>query len=139
MAPRLIPLLLLCATAPGQQGSTNEPFFRKDCGSCHSVSLIDDLKSVPEWEETVEEMIDRGAKASPAERAAILRYLIRNYTRININTASAEEISAVLDIDQAAAQKLIPHRPYKSFDELMKIGGHPRRLLEMLKDRIAFR
>lgn len=139
MASRLIPALLAGANLLAQQSSTDEAVFQKVCGSCHSYKLISDLKSTPEWEDTVDSMIDRGAKAGPAERAAVLRYLRGNYTRININTASAGEIAEVLGIPEAAAEKLVAHRPYKSLDGVIRVDAAPAAKLTSLRDHIAFR
>jgi DNA uptake protein ComE-like DNA-binding protein len=137
MAARLIAGILLAATGTAQQ--TDRAAFQKACGSCHDVSMVSDLKSTPEWDETVDSMIERGAKLTPAERAAVMRYLKKNYTRINVNVASADEIGEVLDISQEAAQALIAHRPYRGFDEFEKINALPAGKLNALKDRIAFR
>jgi DNA uptake protein ComE-like DNA-binding protein len=137
MAARLITAIFLAATGAAQQ--TDRATFQKVCGSCHDVSMVSDLKSTPEWDETVDSMVERGAKATAAERAAVMRYLKKNYTRININVAAADEIAEVLNISPTAAQALIAHRPYRSLDELRKADAVPADKLDALKDRIAFR
>jgi hypothetical protein len=137
MAARLIAAILLAASGLAQQ--TDRATFQKACGSCHDVSMVSDLKSTPEWDETVDSMVERGAKITPADRAVVMRYLKKNYTKININVAPADEIGEVLDISPAAAQALIAHRPYRALDELAKANVVPAGKLEALKDRIAFR
>jgi hypothetical protein len=137
MAARLIALALAGASLLAQQ--SDEQTFKKICGNCHDVSLVSDFKSTPEWNETVDSMIERGAKATPDERAAVMRYLARNFTLVNINAASADDIAAVLELDKSDAQKLIDHRPYTSFADILKVPGVPAAKLESHKTRIVFR
>ncbi|HEX4749355.1 MAG TPA: hypothetical protein VH302_07410 [Bryobacteraceae bacterium] len=137
MAARLIAAILVAATGTAQQ--TDRATFQKACGSCHDVSMVSDLKSTPEWNETVDSMIERGAKVTPAERAVVMRWLKKNYTRININLAPADEIAEVLDISPEAVQAVIAHRPYRSIDDVKKADAVPAGKLDSLKDRIAFR
>ena len=138
MAPRLTVSLLFAAAALAQSGADKATFGRV-CGSCHSVTLISDVKTLPEWEETVDSMIERGAKASAAERAAVLRWLAHNYSRTNINQARAEELIEVLDVEPANADSIIAHRPYHSFAELINLNPACAKQLEHQKDRIVFR
>ena len=137
MASRLS--LILLAAGSAAAGQDDQAVFQRVCGACHSHTLISDLKSGPEWEETVDNMISQGAKAGASERAAILRHLTRNFTRININSASAAEISQVLDVSESTAQKLIEHRPYRSMDELLKSAGVSAAQIKGRLNRIAFR
>jgi radical SAM superfamily enzyme with C-terminal helix-hairpin-helix motif len=139
MAARLSTLSLLAATALAWQRPNDEVTFQKVCGDCHSVSLISDFKSITEWEETVDAMVERGAKMTGAERAAALRYLATHFGRVNVNAASAEELAQVLDISLDAAKSVVAHRPYRSLDELRKAGALPAMKLDSLRDHIAFR
>ena len=139
MAARLSTVLLLAATALASQTPNDEVTFQKVCGECHSVSLISDFKSIAEWEETVDAMVERGAKMTGAERAAALRYLATHFGRVNVNAASAEEMAQVLDISTDAAKNVVAHRPYRSIDELRNAGALPATKLDSLRDHIAFR
>ena len=138
MAPRLTASLLFAAAALAQSGA-DKATFERVCGSCHSVTLISDVKSLPEWEETVDSMIERGAKASSAERAEVLRWLAHNYSRTNINQAPAQELMAVLEIEPTDADSIVAHRPYHSFPELTGANPTCAKQLEDQKDRIVFR
>ena len=138
MAPRLTASILLAAAAVAPLGADTATFERV-CGSCHSVTLISDVKSLPEWEETVDLMIERGAKASSAERAEVLRWLAQNYTRTNINQAPAQELMAVLEIEPTGADSIVAHRPYHSLAELIRLNPTCAKQLEDHKDRIVFR
>jgi Helix-hairpin-helix motif len=138
MAPRLTASLLFSAAALARSGP-DKATFERVCGSCHSIILISDLKSLPEWEETVDSMIERGAKASTAERATVLRWLAHNYSRTNINQAPAQELIEVLDIEPANADRIVAHRPYDSFPELISLNPMCAKQLESHKDRIVFK
>jgi hypothetical protein len=138
MAPRLTASLLLAAAASAQSAA-DKATFERVCGSCHSVTLVSDVKSLPEWEETVDSMIERGAKATAAERAAVVRWLGHNYSRTNINQAPAQELVEVLDIEPANADSIVAHRPYQSFAELIRLNPTCAKQLEHSRDRIVFR
>jgi type IV pilus biogenesis protein CpaD/CtpE len=139
MAARLSVLMLLSASACAGQAPDDEATFQKVCSGCHSVRLIDDFKSIAEWEQTVDVMIVRGAKANEAGRAAVLRYLTAHYGLVNVNAASAEEIAQVLEIPADAAKSVVAHRPYRNLDELRNSGAVPATRLDSLRDHIAFR
>ena len=138
MAPHLTAGLLFAASALAQSGA-DKATFERVCGSCHSVTLISDVKSLPEWEETVDSMIERGAKASTSERAAVMHWLAHNYSRTNINQAPAVELIEVLDIEPASADSIRAHRPYHSFPELISLNPMCAKQLERRKERIVFR
>ena len=139
MAARLSMALLLGASAFAWQSPNDGATFQKVCGACHSVSLIADFKSIAEWEETVDAMVERGAKMTGAERAAALRYLASHFGRVNVNAASVEEIAQALDIPADAARNLVAHRPYRNLDEVRNAGVMPAAKLDSLRDHIAFR
>ena len=139
MAPRLISAGVLLAAAALAQSEADKATFERVCGSCHSVTLISDVKSLPEWDETVDSMIERGAKVSTAERAAVLRWLAHNYSRTNVNGAAAQELIEVLNIERVGASSIVAHRPYHSFSELMRLNPTCAKQLERQKDRIVFR
>jgi len=50
------------------------------CGVCHSTDFPKHArKSRSDWEETVTRMIAKGAKLSPEEKKALVRYLAETY------------------------------------------------------------
>jgi competence protein ComEA len=117
--------------------------FQKVCGNCHAITMIHDLKTEGEWIETVDNMAATGAKGTEEEFDQVLRYLSRNFTKVNINTATAEQIAPVLDITEAAAGAIVEYRgahgPFASLDELGKVPGIDAAKLAARRDRIAFR
>lgn len=159
MSNRGAPALVLCAGAllgifssgaSGQKGDAgasgqekaDKAAFESVCGSCHPASMVDSLKSGSEWRETIELMAKLGAKGTDEEFDRLMRFLLRNWTKVNVNTATAAEIAPVLDISETAAAAIVKRRSgnggFKTIDELKKIPGVDGAKLELRKDRIAF-
>jgi len=112
------------------------------CGSCHSASLVEGLRSQAEWLETVEQMVKLGARGSDEQFKRLMRFLSRNLTKVNINSATAGEIAPVLDIGDGTAAAIVKRRSeigkFTTLDELQKIPGVDAAKLEARKDRIVF-
>jgi len=117
--------------------------FEKVCGHCHASTLIHEMKTQGEWSETVDNMVANGAKGTDEELDAVLRYLARNFAKVNINAAEAEEIAPVLDVSLAVAQGIVEYRmghgSFAGIDDLKKVPGLDAAKVEARKERIAFR
>ncbi len=61
---------------------------------------------------------------------------------VNVNTASAEELSQLGNIGPAKAAAIVAHRdengPFRSVQELTNVSGIGERTVEMNLDRIVF-
>ena len=57
--------------------------------------------------------------------------------KININTASLNELDTLPGIGQAYAQRIIDNRPYQKVDDLLKVTGIGPKTLEKIKDEIS--
>jgi competence protein ComEA len=116
--------------------------FEKVCGSCHASSMVSDILSAPEWKETVEQMVSIGAKGTEQQMAAVMRVLLRGFTKVNVNKATAAELPLVLDINEATAQAVVKYRdehgPFKTLDDLKKAPGIDAAKLDTRKDRVVF-
>lgn len=52
----------------------------KVCDGCHGVEVVNRTNNTRKgWTELVDEMISKGAQASPRERKEIIDYLSRNF------------------------------------------------------------
>lgn len=116
--------------------------FAAVCGACLTVGMVSDMRSEDEWVETVECMVSTGAKGSEEQLEAVMRFLLRTLTKVNVNTAIAEQLPLVLDISEGAAKAVVKYRgehgSFKTIDDLKKVPGIDPRKLEARKNRVAF-
>lgn len=134
-------LILAAGAALSQKPAPDRETFETVCGACHPAGMVSDLRSEPEWREVVAEMVKNGAKGTDEQLNAVIRYLLENWTKVNVNSASAAEIAPVLAVSQATAEAIVKRRPEKGFrnlDELKQFPGVDAARLEERKERIVF-
>ena len=118
----------------------------KVCLECHGVANFRKVrKDADEWTDSVQDMVDRGAKATQPEMDAIAAYLVKNFgkgARVQMNSAPLEEIKAVLGFTVPEAQAVVEYReqngPYKDWRGLLKAPGIDAARVEAKKDAMAF-
>ena len=118
----------------------------KVCTECHGpASFRKARKTEEDWSETAQDMIERGAKALPAELTAVVTYLAQNFgpdSKVNMNTAPLEELKAVLHFTVLEAQAVIRYRQdngsFKEWRDLLKVAGLDAAKVEAQKDRMGF-
>jgi competence protein ComEA len=95
------------------------------------------------WQQTIEDMADRGAEGSDEDMAAILSYLTTFFGRVNVNAASAEELQKSLGLSAKDAQAIVAYREQNGkindFEQLTKIPGVDVDKLQAKRGWIAFR
>jgi competence ComEA-like helix-hairpin-helix protein len=131
------------AQAQPQEGPLAKEALQKVCGKCHSLERVTaSRRSRAQWEETTDKMITLGAKGTEEEFASILDYLVRQYGRVNVNTATADEIAEVVGLSAKEAEVIVRRRQEKgkfdSFEELSKAPGVAVDKLEKSRDAISF-
>lgn len=135
-------LVLNTATA-AQEDPADKITFDKVCGACHASTMVSDLKTEPEWAETVDNMMSIGAKGTEEQFNRVQRYLARNFTKVNVNTATAAQIAPVLDVSDAEAQAVVEYRTHHgsfiNLSDLTKVPGLDAGKISARKERIAFR
>ncbi len=57
--------------------------------------------------------------------------------KININTASLEELDRLPGVGKVRAQAIISGRPYQNITDIMKVKGIKQGIFEKLKDFLA--
>jgi competence ComEA-like helix-hairpin-helix protein len=117
------------------------------CSSCHGLDLLlAEHDSKAQWSQIVNEMVSRGATGTPEELATIVDYLAANFgsevAKINVNTATAEELQSSLTLSAPEAAAIVQyrkdHRKIKDWAALSKVPGIDSKKLESHKDRITF-
>jgi len=135
-------LFLAVAPAFGQATGTPESAAVKICSSCHGMQMVTDTpRDYDAWHDTVQKMIDRGARGTPEEFDLVMDFLFQNVTPIDINHADQESLMAILHTSQQTAEAIITRRasrPFKDLADLEKVPGLDKSVLEGKKRMIFF-
>ena len=146
-------LSTLVVATPMQQAVAQEPskpvedpdtpLFIRTCDECHSKGqIVARRRTRAEWEEIIIKMIEKGLSSPEKELDTVFAYLNRNYGKVFINKAPADEIVAVLTISQQDAEAIVAYRKtagsFADFDAIKKVPGLDLKKLEDKKDAIAF-
>jgi len=90
------PLSAVHGAQAQSQDASEKALLQKVCATCHELERVTaSRRSRSQWGETLEKMIGLGAKGTDQEFATILAYLVRQYGRVNVNTATAVEIAVI--------------------------------------------
>jgi competence ComEA-like helix-hairpin-helix protein len=130
------------AQARPQEGSLAKEALQKVCGKCHTLERVTaSRRSRAQWEESVAKMITLGAKGTDEEFATILSYLVRQYGRVDMNSATPDEISEVVGLSVKDANLIVKYRQeigkFDNFDALSKTPGVDVGKLEKNRDAIS--
>jgi competence protein ComEA len=114
------------------------------CKDCHGPeSVLAHLKTRDEWNKTLDEMAANGAQGSDREWTDILEYLVKHYSPVAVNKATATELAATLDVPAAVAEAIVRARTEKgrlaSIDDLKQAAGvEAAPKIDARKDRLVF-
>ncbi len=99
------------------------------------------------WDATMSGMVSRGMAISDADYETVLSYLSKAFPAarpkpLNINTASAIDLSTALSLFQSQAVAIVAYREkngkFRTLEELKKVPGLDFAKIEAKKDRIEF-
>ena len=112
------------------------------CRECHDLdTVIAENRTKEGWKKTVAKMGERGAEGTDEQFDAVIAYLAKNFGRINVNKAPAEEIVADLGFSAKEAEAIVQYRekngPYKAWRDLTNVEGLDAARVEAKKDHIA--
>ena len=143
-------LLLLAAPPAGAQENSGQlpdgkgkQALQKVCSGCHELETVTgSLRTRIGWQQSVDDMIARGAEGSDSEIAAVVEYLTAFFGKINVNTASAKELETSLGLSPKEAEAIVGYREkngsFKSFEQLKTVPGVSGEKLQGKRNRIAF-
>ena len=104
--------------------------------------VMDTPRDYDTWHDTVQKMIDRGARGTPDEFDLVMDFLFQNVTPIDVNHADQETLMAILRAPKAAADAIIARRATRPFQNLAElesaIPGLDRAVLDGKKRMIFF-
>jgi competence ComEA-like helix-hairpin-helix protein len=113
------------------------------CGECHAVDEVTVTRRAPrDWSDMVNAMMDRGATATTDEVALIKRYLTRSFGLVRVNTATAEDLAAVLGLAARDAEAVVTHRAangrFADAAALLKVPGIDRTKIDTQPEALRF-
>ncbi len=133
------------------------------CTNCHTLEkIVTQRRTAEEWADTVYDMIGRGAMIFVEEADAIANYLGRslgpeassaaagvapahssqpNTPKLNLQTASAEELVEILKLDARLAREIVAYREehgtFQTLKDLEKIPGVDTNLIERIATQVV--
>ena len=114
------------------------------CTACHSsAQFLTAARPYLRWEQTMQDMLDRGAVATDDQLDHILSYLVKNITIVNVNASPPDQLGMTLQIPSTVADDIVAKRTAHAFtnvDELKAVKGINQDVLQKLaaKKLIAF-
>lgn len=138
----MIFILMLASLAQDLPDGPGKDVILKICRDCHDLDTVTGENRTKEgWSKTVAKMVDRGAEGTDEQFDAVIAYLSKNFGRINVNKAPAEEIVAGLDFSAAEAEAIVKYRDkngvFKDWRDLKKVEGLDTAKVDAKKDHIA--
>jgi competence protein ComEA len=142
-APRLVTTVFAQDDMPEGPGKGTTV---RICTGCHGAEMFaGSHKSGDDWDRTITTMTEKGLSISDADYATVLDYLSTclgpNTAKINVNKASACELSRALAISMEQAQAILAYRekngPFKDIDSVKKVEGVAD-AVDSKKDKITF-
>jgi hypothetical protein len=121
---------------------TPEGAVNKICNECHSTEVVMETpKDYDDWHDTIQRMIDRGAKGTPEEFDLVAEFLYENMTTVDVNHSDADTLGVVLNAPDNAVAAILARRqtrPFKNLADLENIRGLNVPALEAKKRMIFF-
>jgi hypothetical protein len=140
MAVLAFPVL---AQPAATEATTPAAAATKVCSGCHTMQIVMDTpKDYDAWHDTVQAMIDRGARGTPDEFDLVMDFLFQNMTSIDVNHADPDALATILHASQATVDAIEARRTKRPFKDLADlenaIPGLDRAVLEGKKRMIFF-
>jgi competence protein ComEA len=96
------------------------------CGKCHNLQIVTNApRSLDDWRDTMQKMVDRGASGTDDQYDDILDYLHRTLSTIDVNSADSDELATVLNASDATVKLIIARRGAKKFVDIADLETIP--------------
>lgn len=138
----MLSLLLFLTLSQDLPDGAGKETVLKICLDCHAVDTITmENRTRDGWKKTMAKMVDRGAEGTDEQFEAVVNYLTKYFGRINVNTATADEIASGLKFSASEAAAIVGYRDkngvYKDWRDLKKVDGLDGAKVDAQKDHIA--
>jgi competence protein ComEA len=139
----LLPQTMPAQASPQLPDAPGKGAVTKICTTCHEIeSVTSSRRTKIGWQQSVDDMIGRGAEGSDAEMTAVVEYLATYFGKVNVNTASAAEIEKTVGLSAKEAEAIAIYRErngkIKDFEELKRVPGVRAEELQAKRGLIAF-
>jgi len=133
-AALLLPVLFAAARAVDAPQSTDqssdlareEQSLTAVCAHCHNLQMVTSTpRSYDAWHDTVQKMVDHGAKGTDDQLDDIMDYLHRTLTTIDVNSADVDELEIVLNVSETTAEAIVARRKTRKFTGLADLKSIP--------------
>ncbi|HUD23831.1 MAG TPA: helix-hairpin-helix domain-containing protein [Acidobacteriaceae bacterium] len=126
----LVPTLFAAAWAAGAPQTSSQAreaqSVIKVCATCHDMQIVMDTpRSYDAWHDSVQKMVDLGAKGTDQQYDDIMDFLHRTMTTIDVNSADPDELEIVLSVSETTAQAIVARRRTKKFTGLADLKSIP--------------
>ena len=95
-----------------------------------------------QFEELIEQMIARGAVVNDEDYEVIIKYLVTEFGRVDVNKATAAELAEVLHLENAEAEAIVAARKaagrFVDFAALVAAPGVPVEALTKRRDALTY-
>ncbi len=118
--------------------------IQNTCTECHGLDMVVSSNMSPdEWKTTLDQMIKRGATLNKDEREVVLEYLTVYFSaeKLNVNTATAEQLKSGLQLTDAEAEAVIAARKsakIKDLEAFRKVKDVDPKKIEAKKGQLTF-
>jgi len=131
------------STTPVAPQSEPPENFRRVCVRCHtSDRVVQGRRFKSQFEELIEQMIARGAVVNDEDYEVIIKYLVTEFGRVDVNKAPAAELAEVLHLTEAEAEAVVAARKaagrFADFDALKAAPGVPVDAITKRRDALFF-
>jgi competence protein ComEA len=123
--------------------ATGKAALIKVCSNCHTAeSVVQSLRTRQEWSDVVDQMSRYGAEANDQEFEQILAYLVKYFSPIPVNKATAKDLQAALDVPANVADAIVAYRAekgdFKTIEDVKKVSGLDAAKIDSLRFRMVF-
>ena len=113
------------------------------CSDCHGIEKVTSpRRSRAEWQDLVQDMAARNGVATDDDIKVIVRYVVANFGRVNVNRATAADLLDIVQLAADEAAAIVDFRnqagEYRALEDLRKVPGIDFAKIQERKDRIVF-